>query len=176
LPRAVLYGFIENHEQRNVASANWLENLARFSHRGHVSVPYATLEENRLTRQASEHYPAWPLRERFAVVASVEFAYARFIAKARTRQSVPVTRALLVEMHRLTRSRGIPFVVALLNFRADTRRRYMDFFRDQGIPYADCDFPLTRNEVVAGEWVHPTGRVHSYYADCIVATVKEILE
>lgn len=42
-PRLVLYGFITQHEARNVATYDWLRGLAQTSSRGHVAPPYVTL-------------------------------------------------------------------------------------------------------------------------------------
>ena len=64
-PAIVLYGFIEHHVIRNSAGILWLKGLSRYSRRGIVSVPYATLNRDReLVRHPPEAYAGrsfWPL-------------------------------------------------------------------------------------------------------------------
>jgi len=75
--RAVVYGFIADHERRNVADPLWLKTLSLLSRRGAVDVPYCTIDdEGELVRHPPARHPQWPLHERLATIALLEDAVA----------------------------------------------------------------------------------------------------
>ena len=45
--RKIIYGFIEHHEIRNVAAGSWMYLLNKTSSRGHILVPYASLNNDK---------------------------------------------------------------------------------------------------------------------------------
>ena len=52
-PGLVVYGFYEDHENRNVAEPMWLRGLMQYSHQGFAGVPYCTLDgDGHLERHA----------------------------------------------------------------------------------------------------------------------------
>ncbi len=173
-PAWVLYGFMNHHEYRNVANAYWLDLLARNASRGHVAVPYATLEEGALVRHPPAAYPSWPLRETLATSA---FA-GRLAMKAKTlgrrRQAREVTEALLLELARTAAAAGAEFRVVVLAADDATRDHYEAFARAHGVGVLDCARPLTPDLQVEGEG-HPNGALHGLWADCIDAALRPAL-
>jgi hypothetical protein len=159
-PDWVFYGLSNVHEWRNVASPNWLRLLSMFSKRGLVRVPYCTLgKEGELTRHPPEGYPAWPLREHLATVATGERIYAESRGKTRSSQQRAVTEKLLLEMRELVESNRARFTIALLYFVDPlVKQGYAEFLRSNAIDAVDCAFPLTADMRVPGE-VHPNGKL-----------------
>ena len=90
LPKMVIYGFASFHQDRNVAAWYWLRLLAKYSHRGHVEVPYCDLDPTTdgLRPHVPEAYPAWPVRESLATVVVAEEAFARFQSRRRMSSEV----------------------------------------------------------------------------------------
>jgi len=171
--RIVLYGFIEEHEDRNIAHALWMMLQAESSTNGSVAMPYCTLDaRGTLVRHSPESYPQWPLRGWLATVALLQRAYAVFEGRIRATQARPVTEQLLLEMQRSTVRAGVEFAVVLLHFRAEAKDHYTRFLRDHGIDTIDCDFPLTRSMVIPGD-VHPNGAMHAHWAACILRALAE---
>ena len=168
--------FIEHHESRNVAPAGWLKLLSQFSRRGHVDLPYCTLDgEGELRRHPPERYPDWPLRGQLATVNFVLEQTMIRRTQDRVGQKQAVTERLLVEMDHLCRSRRVPFAVVFLSgFRPRVKEHYMEFLREQEIQYLDCDFPLTPEFRVPVEG-HPNARAHARWAECVGEAIRRYI-
>ena len=175
-PDWVVYDLDDVLEERNVAAPRWLRQVALFSKRAVARVPYCTLRENgELARHPPEQYPAWPLREHLAIVATAERIYAERRGKARSLQQRDVTKKLLLEMKKLVESNGVRFTIVLINF-FDTRVKaeYAAFLQSNGIDFVDCAFPLTPDMQVQGEG-HANGKMHTRWANCIAEAIERRL-
>lgn len=166
-PKTVIYNFMGDHEIRNVANDQWMDVLSRYSHRGHIDIPYATLDSNgHLVEHPPQGYPATPFRESSVIITLAERAYMRQLAKKRTSQRREITEKILVELKEYCDKLGIEFIVNILEAGEETKRHYLDFLDKQGILALDCALPITRGMRVAGEG-HPNGRMNSRWARCI---------
>lgn len=165
----VVYGFIENHELRNVAPALWLRALATATAAGPLAVPFATLDPGgRLRRHAPERYPDWPLDDRLASVALLEARVADWRTAPRLAQGRAVTEALLAELHALTTAHGATLVVAILEALPPARRHYAAWLAARDIEAVDCVDPRRRGprDQVPG-YGHPGREVNATWAACI---------
>lgn len=160
----VLYGFTHFHEERNVASSDWLETLERYSRRGHVSVPYVTLDNGVLTRNAPMSYPSWILKEHLSTVRLAEKAYMNIIAKGRTAQKTTATEKLMLEMSRACEERGVGFAVVLLHCYEDVKDHYLQFLKKNNIEVINCSFAFVPGMIVPGEG-HPNEKPHSLWTE-----------
>ncbi|MBN1125380.1 MAG: SGNH/GDSL hydrolase family protein [Sedimentisphaerales bacterium] len=174
----VLYGFITHHELRNVAAAKWLRGLSRNSVRGHVSVPYVTLEQDRLLRHPPVQYPSWLGRKDSALIALLEQDWVRLQSYQRTRQAPETTQQLLLEMKQLVEKHQSHFLVVMfreLSFKEDKHFNYVNFMKKNKIDYVDCEKKLDESSCVIGDG-HPNGAFNTYWAEQIVPKVEAILE
>jgi hypothetical protein len=172
VPQTVFYGFVEEHEMRNVADPSWLLLLDLRSTRGGVSTPYCTLDASgSLVRHAAVGYPAWPGRQHLATVAFLEQEYVTFTGRSRERQRRAVTERLLLEMNRLVRRNGARFCVALLHFSRAAKVHYMKFLTSHGVDFVDCAYPMTPAMRVKGEY-HPNGKMNTRFAECLAAKIR----
>ncbi|GAB5521346.1 MAG: hypothetical protein RhofKO_35970 [Rhodothermales bacterium] len=167
-PRLVLYGFMYHHPTRNVAPGPWLRTLTMYSRRGHVAVPYVTLDlsDSMLTRFPPTQYKLWPLAEQSAFVNLANRAYHRVQTYRRSQQQQVVTEKLMVEMQATAAEYGADFRVVLLLAPDDVKATYTSFLEQAGIPYIDCAEPLTDELRVRGEG-HPNGLLNRRWAACI---------
>jgi hypothetical protein len=166
-PAIVIYGFIQHHEIRNVSPSCWMETLTRFSKRGHVFVPYATINENGvLCSHQPDSYPSWPLREHLTIVSLAEKAFMKLKTNRRKSQKSMVTEQLLIEMQGLCNKYGISFIVAMLSFNEQEKDHYLKFLLDNNIMVADCVRQITPELRIKGE-IHPNGKLNSIWAECI---------
>lgn len=166
-PKCVLYGFVQHHEERNVAPAYWLKILSSYSKRAHVNVPFAALGPGGiLLRNPPEKYLSLPFRESLASVALIEDAYMQLKTKNRIEHKRVVTESILLEMKRVSNNYGAVFIVLLLFADDKTKHHYIDFLKENKINYLDCIFPLTWDFKVRGEG-HPNGKAHSIWANQI---------
>jgi len=169
-PRVVVYPFIAHHEDRNVAAANWLRDLALHSRRGMIDLPYVTLgPDGSLVRHPAERYPALPLRTFSAAITRIEEIYMQFKTGDRIDQKRVVTRQLMREMAETTRQYGAKFLVVLLDAPQPLARQYSQYLSAHSIPVANCThIKFTR---VIGEG-HPDGNTHTRWSRCILNALK----
>jgi len=166
-PAVVIYGFIDYHEERNVAPAGWLKALATASRAGTLSVPFVSigaggaLERHRLDRANS-----WPLRSHLASVALVEDRVLELRTRGRLEQRREVMDRLLLELQRVTRNHGSRLLVAILESRDEPRAHVVAFAAQQGIEAVDCTVPNQELLQVPG-YSHPDRRINAHWARCI---------
>jgi hypothetical protein len=174
-PKIVLYGFIDHHESRNVAPGMWLRMLSSFSNRGHVKMPYSTLDDNdEIVRHSPEGYLQLPFRQSLALVDLIERTTMKMKTGARSRQKRAVTEAILLEMEAVSSRYGATFYVVFLDSREDTKRHYIGFLDRYKIGYIDCVHPLDQGWTVPGE-SHPNGRLNAFYAQKISEAIGDRL-
>jgi hypothetical protein len=173
-PRVVIYGMIEHHETRNIADPYWQLTLAVLAREGQIETPYATLApDGSLLRHPPEGYPHWPLRDQLGLVSQLEFRYTSWRRLRRVPQARGVTEQLLLDMDRTCTQHGAQLLVALLGFdHEDVQAHYARFLREHGVAVADCAVPLTPDLKVPLD-SHPNARMHTRYADCIGAAMRE---
>lgn len=174
-PRLVLYGFVTQHEARNVATYDWLRGLALASQRGHVAPPYVTLGANgTLQRHPPESFSVWPLADWFVTVRMADDAYMHLRTYGRGAQGPDATKRLLLEMTRVAREHSTPFAVVFLVAQEGKKEEYLRFFQESAVPYLDCVQPLTEENRIPGEG-HPKGELNSVWAECISAQLPDLL-
>jgi hypothetical protein len=165
--RSFVYGFIDDHEHRNVADLTWLRALAAGSRVGGVAVPYCLLARTgALDEHAPEPLPRWPLTRRLAITRLLEDRELAFIARGREPQGRPVTERLIAEMDRLARAHGSEFIAVFLVSRPEITAHYRSWAEAHRVVLLDCTRALLPDLVVPGEG-HPNGRLHTEWAACI---------
>jgi hypothetical protein len=172
-PALVVYAFKDEHELRSAAPCAWLRTLSMASHRGHVDVPYCTVDGGgRLLRHASDRYSAWPLREYSAAITCAESLYMTARTRGRLEQARDVGEKLLLEMDRLCRSHGVPLVVALVGVGPAGRQRYIAFFQTRHIGFVDSVLPSDApDRRVEGDG-HPNGKGHDFFVEHIAPALR----
>jgi hypothetical protein len=169
-PRAVVYGWLEDHLSRNVATAGWLYELSVMAtHPEHVAVPYVTLQEGVL-RSGTARYPSWPFQYDSAVLTLAAFDVAKLTGWRRTADPEGVASMLLAAFAEDVRSSGSRFLAVNLAGDPDTFARLT-----HGIDAVDCRhprYPAPDTLVTPGD-SHPNAGVHAHYAACIAAHLGE---
>ncbi len=167
-PELVVYGFNEDQERRNVAEGDWLELLTLMSRYQMVRIPYC-LPDGRggLTLFPPTAYPTWPLRQRLALVATLEKAFFRFVTRHRGEQKRAATELLIDRMSEVLRGRGSRLLVVLLQSSPEFAAHYAAHLGARAIAFLDCRpegswLPL----MVPGQG-HPNGLANTKWADCI---------
>jgi hypothetical protein len=166
-PAVVLYGFIDYHEERNVAPAGWLKALATASRDGALSVPFVSIgADGSLERHVAERANRWPLRSHLASVALVEDRVLELRTRGRLEQRREATDRLLLELQRVTRDHHTRLLVAILESRDEPKAHVMSFTARQGIEAVDCTVPNQEELQVPG-YSHPDRRINAQWARCI---------
>lgn len=174
-PAVVIYGFIDYHEERNVAPFGWLKALATASRAGSLSVPFVSIgPDGALQRHAVDRANGWPLRSHLASVALLEDRVLEYRTRGRLEQRRQVTDRLLLELQRVTRDHGSRLLVAILESRAEPKSHVMAFAKSNGIESADCTVPNQEELQVPG-YSHPDRRINAQWARCIGDRLKGLL-
>lgn len=170
-PRIVLYGFCDIHDKRNIAETGWLRTLSRMASRGHVAVPYCSIDaDNRLVEMPPRSYPAKGLVRSLAVVDSGVRLVMRIADRRRIRHMRAITGELIENMHMLCSRHATQFIVIVYRCRPASRAAYFSHFRDKGIRFIDCT-GITIHEVADDP--HPDGATNSRWADMVAETLAE---
>jgi hypothetical protein len=173
-PVIVVYGFGGHHEDRNAATASWVELLTRFSARGHVAVPYVTLgRSGELVRHSPTRYPTLPWQERLAFSAFAAKWIMQWRARGRVGEKHAITEELLLAMERECAAHGAGLLVAVLQLGEGKRPLYEDFFAARGLRVVYCARPLTADLRVRGEG-HPNEKMNALWAECIAGGIDAL--
>ena len=166
--KVVVYGFIDNHEDRNVATANWMEWLSSYSHRHQLDFPFVTVDrDGKLRRHRPVSYPRLPFRENLAIVALMEKALGKFEARGRDTQGRAATQQLILEMKKVSERNGAEFVLTLLDDSKEAEASYKEFARKSNVRVADCDIPEDIGDLAVPGEGHPNGKANTLWAQCI---------
>ena len=166
-PSLVIYGFMDDHEERNVATVGWITTIHAVTEAGrHPDVPYCTLDGS---GGLQRHGPAcYPLSLPGAIVCGLlrsSNGRSRELATYRSREGPrrQVTEKLMRQMNDLCRSHGARLVVALLEASQEMKSHYTAFWKASGIDFVDCARPLKPGWTVEGEG-HPNGALNRLWA------------
>lgn len=172
-PKIILYGFIGNHENRNVAPDTWLASLASLPKRGHIAVPFATFDEDRdaLVRHPPTSYISFPLRESLAAAALTEQAYMKALTMRRYAQRQVVTERLVLDMNNVAKKFNARLTVVILSADEKKTLHYTKFFANNNVAFIDCTLGLKTHKLpedmkVPGEG-HPNEKMNTRWAQCI---------
>ena len=179
-PKHVFYGFIFHHEVRNTASGRWLRQLTEYSSRGHVALPFGSLNhQNTLQRNPPARYLKLPFRESLALVAFIERAYMKLTSWSRFNDRSEITEQILLEMKRVVEAYGASLTVAILTSSDEPKAHYLKFLRNNGIrgidcvvPCTDCLYDLPREMMIPGDG-HPNAELNSMWAGCIAKSLQD---
>lgn len=174
-PDIVFYGFADHHESRNVAAPSWLKMLSRYRRRGHVDLPYCSLNRNgALVRHAPMRYPEWPGCTRLATVACLQDAALRLTSRSRIGAKVEITEQLFLEMRNLCDRNGAQFVLLFLSADSKAASCYQEFLEKSGIQFVDCAWPNTTEYCLPSD-PHPNGAAHTIWGEKITDELGERL-
>jgi hypothetical protein len=169
----VIYGFIDHHEGRNVASPAWLRGLARSAEKFAVHLPYVTLDpEGGIREHPPSAYPDWPAKRRSALFALLEERLYAARTSWRKTQARDATRALLREIRREARAHGARLLVVVLTKSPPRKREsYRQFFEREGFGAIECWHPEQNKMLVPG-YGHPNARANRHWAECTENAIR----
>tara|TARA_Y100000590_G_C15578242_1_gene961322 strand:+ start:129 stop:1130 length:1002 start_codon:yes stop_codon:yes gene_type:complete len=172
-PKLVIYGFIEHHEYRNVARGAWLRVLAKYSRRGHVSTPYASIGKNdELLIHSPISYINLPFREISSMITLIEKVYMKLVTKQRKKQQQIVTKKIVLQMKEVSNKFDSKFVLVMLDWNNPfTKDNYENFFKENKIKFVNCAVSLDGDMVILGDY-HPSKKAHTHYSDCLFNYIK----
>jgi len=172
----VIYGFIDDHEDRNVADYQWHYDLSRLSSTGNASLPSCMLDSSgSIVFNALRPYPQFPLRHTLASVQILEKLYLKLVGASLAGQKRPITEQLLIEMEALVTAQSGQLAVLLFDAGGSRISRYREFLERRGIRVVNLN-PSGRN--ITGPLTqadgHPNGRMTDLIAERVVEFVDSL--
>ncbi len=173
-PKAVIYGYLPMHAERNVLTYSMLEAYRSYGGE-RFSMPHVEMRDNQLAGFPPFVVPNWPLEEKSAVVSLLHSTVLKAKLRGREQYEAAATRLLLKRMKDVSEQAGARFLVATLWYDGgqpgpDVERRIRDGMRSDGIEEIDAIYrgPETRLEkLLVGGTGHFGPIVHSWWADKI---------
>lgn len=161
----IIYGFIDHHELRNVAAGSWMSLLNKFSYRGHTSVPYASLNNNKeLKRNAPLDYIKIPYSNFSSLLTKIEKRLMKINSKSREKNKFLISKKIINKMNENSNSISASFIVLFLDISEEKLKKYKKFLENKKINYIYCPFPEGHSVKNEG---HPNKIAHQNVANCI---------
>jgi hypothetical protein len=166
----VIYGLNGHHATRNVATADWVSLLTTRDGR-YLVPPHVRRSGGQFTETPSFPIGLWPLETRSALITLVHLAVMWRMRAATTAEKVAVLHELLRQMNDTARDNKASLLVV---GQVDIVASEADWMRQQGIDYVDCQHPDPLHpDLRVGGWGHPNGRMHAYWAKCVLKTLAD---
>jgi hypothetical protein len=172
VPKIVVYAYAGFHVERNVFLRNWRKIVCSFSNLGQQMVPYARLDADGKLEYYLENveYNEFPLMRHSALMHFIERKYNEL--EENYYHSRKVTEALILEIAKIAKEKGITFVLAGITDSQGTRNM-LSFARNKGIKAidisVDLDIPGYSN---SPHDIHPSALADRKYADKLEAFLR----
>ncbi len=174
-PRAVLYGFVDFHEFRNVALAQWVSGLAWSNSTGTIAIPYCGIgRKGDLECYPSRKYPLWPWRTALGLVPFMEQTYLMLQDFGKRSQMEAVSVYLAKKMQETAENAGSKFRLVYLASVNGPKERYLELFQRAGIKVLDCVFPQAHlPKYTLPNDGHPNELLNDIWTDCVERGLQE---
>ena len=161
----VVYGFIDHHELRNVAAGSWMSLLNKFSYRGHTSVPYASLDnEKKLIRNPPLNHIKIPYSSYSSLLTKIEKRLMKINSKKREKNKFLISKKIIKKMNENSKKINASFLILFLDISKKKLDMYKEFLEREEINYIYCPFPDGHS--IKGEG-HPNKIAHQDVAECL---------
>lgn len=182
-PRTIIYGFMQNHEIRNIAPNWWLLNLI-------IPAPFVTVAaDGTLIPLMTQKFKPFPWRHQSAIMLRLEAAYKKSrspLQNVEPKKMSDATTKLVQQMHTLSTKSGANFYMVILDAKLQTKNYYLEQMTSLGINVIDCthrDFVMINTAATTGYIMnrdlikiskltvpgdgHPNEEMNNYWAQCI---------
>ena len=171
----VILSYLPHHSIRNIGSEFWLRTLTKYSKRGYVSLPYASMNENNeLIRKEPVTYLKLPLMDNLSIVNKVSKRIMQSKLKDNEKKAIPVTNLIFRDMRDYLKEKNIKLIVLNLSDSQDVLEPYIKTLKANNIDTINCNFRQTEKLTIKGDG-HPNHILHAKYSNCINENLKKIL-
>lgn len=167
-PKLIIYGFIEDHLQRDVAAVEWAGAL-RMGDGGTIVPPHVRLDkgENGLRTMSGAMRSSWFFEKQSALVHLVHKIVNNVTLGSVTRQErLKVMGKLITKMKVASDNVGARFIVIGLDY---VSKDVSDQLKKFGPDFVDCRIPPNglNPEYRLGGIAHPNEKANAYWSRCI---------
>jgi len=166
----VIYGFIDEHEARNVADHLWHYMLSILTSTGNVSLPSCMMDSSgSIVFNPPRPYPQFPFRHTLAAIPILEKIYLKVQGVSLANQSQEITKHLLAEMETFTTARSGTFGVLFFKSSQPRSSYYRQFLENRRSRIIDINLSGQKNtERLTFFDGHPNSRMADVIAQSII--------
>tara|TARA_Y100000590_G_scaffold33844_1_gene37052 strand:+ start:2485 stop:3477 length:993 start_codon:yes stop_codon:yes gene_type:complete len=170
--KIVIYFYINAHNSRNVGDASWLSHLSKYSRRGHLFLPYATLNSNGdLVRKKPLKYLKLPFREYSSLITRLEKKTMRIKMYSKYKDEIKITEKIIVKINELSKKNKSKFFFINLDSNKSNLASQIKFSKENNIKFFDCGYAEINDDYRVENDGHPNKKLHKIYADCIFNSI-----
>ena len=167
--------YVPNHAVRNIGDEFWLRTLTKFSKRGYVGLPYASInDKDELKRHEPVSYTRTPFMEHSAVANKIAKRIMKFKLRNNEKNKYKVTNLIFSEMKKIADKRNIKFAILNLSDDENAFKPYLNTFKNDKIEHFNCVIKRTKELTIKGDG-HPNEIMHSMFSDCIYKNLKNLI-
>ena len=155
-----------DHEIRNIGNEEWLKILTKYSSKGYLYVPFASLDKNgELKRFKPIKYIRLPFSDKLLIINKIEKAFMRLFFYYKKSNQKLTTLKIFEEMHNLAKKNESELIIISLSGNVDNL--YRKFFDENQIKNIICQIPYNDKYIIKGD-AHPNKEGHNLFGDCIL--------
>jgi len=168
--------YVPNHATRNIGDEFWLRTLTKFSKRGYVSLPYASIDnQKRLIRHKPIKYLKTPFMDSIAISNKIAKRVMRYKLKNNEKGKYEVTNVIFSEIKRLTKQNNINLIIVNISSDENAFDPYLETFKKNNIDFFNCTEKRTKKLTIKGDG-HPNDAMHSLFEKCIYKKLKNLIK
>ena len=174
--KIVVMSYLPHHSVRNIGSEFWLRTLTKYSKRGYVSLPYASInDKNELIRKEPITYFKMPLMDQLSIANKISKKIMQQKLKNNEKKADVVTNIIFENMQDLLENKNIRLIVLNLAEDKDALKPFIKNFKTKGIDFVNCNIKQTEELTIKGDG-HPNSIMHTLYSECIYKNLKNFLD
>ena len=173
--KTVVLIYVPNHATRNIGDEFWLRTLTKFSKRGYVGLPYASINENNeLVRHKPIKYIRTPFMESIAISNKIAKRIMRSKLKGNDEKKFLVTNVIFSEIKKITEKNNKKLIIANISGDEEAFKPYSKTFKNSKIDHFSCIIKRTSDLVIKGDG-HPNSLMHTMFSECMHDNLKNFI-
>ena len=171
--KTVIVTYLPDHAIRNIGDEFWLRTLTKFTRRGYVSLPYASIDgEGKLLRIEPISYFRTPFMDHLSISNKIAKRIMRYKLKDNHKNAYPVTNLIFEDMKNFLDTKNVKLIVLNLSNEKKALEPYKRTFDKKKIDTINCNYEQTEELTIKGDG-HPNHLMHSMFAECIFKELKK---
>jgi hypothetical protein len=173
--KIVIVSYLPHHSIRNIGSEFWLRTITKYSKRGYVSLPYASInEKGQLVRKDPIKYFRMPLMDQLSISNKISKKIMQYKLMNNEKKNTIVTNKIFEDMQVLLKNRNIKLIILNLADNKEALNPYLKTFKNKDIDFINCNIKQTEDLSIKGDG-HPNHIMHSLYSNCIYQNLKKFI-
>jgi len=160
--------YFPHHSIRNIGSEFWLRTLNKYSKRGYVSLPYASVsDDGNLTRKDPITYIRIPFMDNLSISNKIAKRIMRLKLKDNEENALKVTNVIFHDLKQMLDKKNIKLIVLDLAEKKGALDPFLGNFSENNIKVVNCNLKQGDNLIIKGDG-HPNELMHLLYSECIL--------